>query len=159
MFRVQNGGGGDVKLKRTHSVNGKLLHVQETQSREFLLELGYVDIDDVFRSKSVKINGVEFRPGLFVCLEVAVKQRENLPIFGKIIEIIILRENEVYLLIFRCKTTIFDPYFNAFCIELGNEDHGLHFVSVSSLAHFQPFSSWTEPISNGLYISLRHIIL
>jgi len=30
---------------------------------------------------------------------------------------------------------------------------------VSSLAHFQPFSLWTESISNGLYISLRHIIL
>ncbi|XP_036138783.1 uncharacterized protein LOC118644388 isoform X2 [Monomorium pharaonis] len=152
-------GAGDVKLERTHSASGKMLYVQETQSREFLLKLGYVDVDNIFRSKNVKINGVEFRPGLFVCLEAAVKQKENLPTFGKIKEIILLRENEVYLLIFRCKTIIFDPYFNAFCIELENADYASHFISVSSLAHFQPFCSWTESISNGLYISLRHIIL
>lgn len=152
-------GAGDVKLERVHTLNGKTLHVQEIQSGKFLLELGYVDIDNVFQSKSIKVNGVEFRPGLFVCLEAAIKRREHLPIFGKIIEIFLLRKNEVYFLIFRHETTIFDPHFNAFCIEVGDPDHALYFVSVSSLAHFKPYSPWTEATTNDLYISPRHIIL
>ena len=123
------------------------------------MKLGYIDIDNVFQSKSIKVDGVEFRLGLFVCLETAMKQKENLPIFGKIIEIVLLREDEVYFLISCCKTEIFDPHFNAFCIKVEDVDHALDFVSVSSFAHFQPFSSWTESTSNNLYISPRHIIL
>lgn len=152
-------GAGDVKLKKVHSLGCKTLYVQQTHSREFLLELGYMDIDNVCRSKSVKVNGVIFRPGLFVCLKTAMEREENLPLFGKIIEIVVLRENEVYFLILLCETTIFDPNFNAFCIEVEDADNVLRFISVSSLAHFKSFSPWTKPTSNNLYISLRHIIL
>lgn len=79
--------------------------------------------------------------------------------FGKIIEILFLRENEVYFLIVRYETIILDPHFNAFCIEVEDADHVLQFIPVSSLGHFKPFSPWTEPNSNSLYISPRHIML
>lgn len=151
--------GLDVELKKVYTSGGKTVLVQATQSRDFLLGLGYIDTDNVFRSKNIKVNGVQFRPGVFVCLQAAVTRRKNLPIFGKIREIVTLREKEVYFLISRYETTIFDPYFNAFRIEVEDTNHALHFISVSSLAHFKPFSSWTEPTSNYLYISLRHIIL
>jgi len=68
-----------------------------------------------------------------------VKERKNLSLFEKIIEILFLEGNEVYFLMNRYKTTMFNPHFNAFCIDIEALEHALLFT-VSSFAHFQPFS-------------------
>ncbi|XP_044726999.1 uncharacterized protein LOC123290764 [Chrysoperla carnea] len=91
-------GSKDVKIIRCSSRSGENIQVQNSLSREFLLALNYTCTDNVFRSKSVKFNGVEFRPNLYTCLEVAHVRDDNLPVFGKIKEIIMLNNNEVHLL-------------------------------------------------------------
>jgi len=45
---------------------------------------------------------------------------------------------------------MFDPHFNAFCIEVEVSKHALLFITVSSFAHFQSFSVWTELTSINL---------
>lgn len=154
-------GAGDVKLEKVHAQSGKTIHVEQTQSREFLLELGYVDVDNVFQSKSIKINGVEFRPNLFVCLEAAVKQRENLPIFGKIVEIVILRENEVHFLFFdmRLQFLIFILMHFALKLEmqimLYSLSQFLHLPTSNHLVHGQsrPLMVFTSVLGTLFYNS------
>lgn len=151
-------GSKNVKIFRLQALNGKSTPVEITQSRDGLHHLGYVDTDKVFCSKSVKVNGVEYRPGLFVCLEVAHVRVDNLPLFGRIQEIVVLGDTEVYLKISVC-TSIFDTDLNAYRIEFGKPHGSFRFIGTSDLAYFKPFCCWTLSTSDGLYISLRHILM
>ncbi|XP_057323483.1 uncharacterized protein LOC130670103 isoform X2 [Microplitis mediator] len=153
-------GAADVKINRFMASNGDIVAVEDTASRESLHSLDYIDTDEVFRCNSVKVNGVDFRVGLYVCLETSITREDNLCLFGCIQEIIVLRNSDVHFLVSVCITTEFDTNLNAYHIESNDndDDPGL-FIETCKLPYFKPFCCWTKPESNDLYISLRHILL
>ena len=83
-----------------------------------MTDLGFTAEDKIFQTKKVKIQGVEFRDGLFVCFSTGIEYEDNLSRFGKIIEIILLDESNVHFLVILSIRMYFDPDFNAFVIEV-----------------------------------------
>lgn len=55
-----------------------------SRSREYLNGLNFDEDDQIICSESIKINGLEFRLGLYVCLEVPRVRDDNMPLFGLI---------------------------------------------------------------------------
>ncbi|XP_044579588.1 uncharacterized protein LOC123261800 [Cotesia glomerata] len=151
-------GGKDVQLFRLQSFSRKEELVDSTLSRQFLLQLNYAIDDKVLSVKSAKINGVEFRLGLYVCLKVSTVQPNNLPLFGKIKELVILNGTQIYCLVSTYITVDFDVNLHAYSIEHPHETDN-RFIAVSALANFKPFCPWNPSNSQSLYISLRHILL
>lgn len=151
-------GAGDVQLHKFQILNGFRSSVRNTLSTDHLKNLGYADDDQVFKSCFVRVDGTEYRIGLYVCLEVANTREDNLPLFGRIKEIIIVNKNNILLSTAIHATRYFDDNLNAFCIE--NDDSDLdRFVEVFGLAHYKPYCGWSQPTSDDLFISLRHILL
>lgn len=152
-------GAGDVKLIRFQAISGSKDLVHNTLSRDDLYGLDYIDADEVFRASSVRVNGTEYRVGLYVCLETAPTREDNLPLFGHIKEIIVLRETEVYLQISVRSSILFDPNLNAYCIEPDDDDSPRRFTRVDHLAHYKPFCCWSKPATDDLFISFRHVLI
>lgn len=151
-------GRGDVTIFRAETFTGETVTVQYCQSRTYLHTLGYVDTDSIFSTNNIKINGVQFRLNLLVCLENDKKSENHLPLFGHIEEIIMLERNEVYFLTTLCKTLYFDTDFNAYYVERETNTISQLFVNCLNIAHYKPLSVWSESASH-FYVSLRHILL
>lgn len=154
-------GSKDVKISRlTTTTNKKIVAVENTLSSEALYALDYIGTDEVFCCNSTKVNGVEFRVGLYVCLQTSSSREDNLPLFGYIQEIIILRDVDVYLLTSICTTIELESNLNAYHIKLNDDyDNIGQFVNTNDLSYFKPFCSWTKSDSSNLYISLRNVLL
>ena len=152
-------GGKDLKIYSVISQGGKTAQVEDTLSRRALLDLGYEDTDFVFRTRSVKVNGSEYRNELLVCLDAKGSEDINLPQFGVIKEILILEQKKVYLQCSLCETSHFDPDLNAYSIRLGVTNGPTCFILTSNLAYFKSLSIWTVSTSADLFVTLRHIIL
>ncbi|XP_033229640.1 uncharacterized protein LOC117181182 [Belonocnema kinseyi] len=151
-------GFGDVKLHSVVPQGGRIVRVEGTLSHQHLKDLNYLDGDLVFKTKSARVNVVLHANGLYVCLDARKEEDVNLPIFGKIHEIIIGKKSEVFLRTFICETTRFDPNLNAHCIELNSEEN-VDFRSTTRLADYTTMSTWTEPNSEELLISLLHVLI
>ena len=52
-------GARNVKVSKATCNTSSSILLRETESAQFLYELGYVDSDDIFRTKSVAVNGVD----------------------------------------------------------------------------------------------------
>jgi len=50
--------------------------------KSYIFTVGYVDDESVFNTNAVKVNGVEFRLCLLVCLEIDKQREDNLLLFG-----------------------------------------------------------------------------
>lgn len=150
---------GDVKLHLFKVGSGKPKFVCHTKSRNSLLNLNYQLDDEVLTLNSVTVNGVEYRKHLFVILEKAVDTDDNLYVFGRIEEIVMISDDESHLLVSECTTRCFDPYVNAYEFELAKIDGPFRFITIKDLAFYKPVCYWTKSNSDALNISLRHIIL
>jgi len=109
--------------------NEEIINVQDCKSRTYLHTIEYVDNESVFNTNAVKVNGVEFRLCLLVCLEVDKQREDNLPLFGRIDEILMLKNNEAYFLTTLCKTHIFDTDFNAYHINFEMDETLQRFIN------------------------------
>lgn len=132
--------------------------VKSTISSEDLVALGYCDDDLVLCVNSVKVDGIEYRINLFVVVEKSSVENNCLVHFGRIDEIIILENDQVYLKLIIFNTTHFDVDVNAYCIDI-NPENGYSFTNTSDLEFCYPFSPWKKLTSDNLFISLRHCIL
>ncbi|KAJ8678732.1 hypothetical protein QAD02_014519 [Eretmocerus hayati] len=148
---------GDVQINTVEIISGKKSFACHTKSRQYLLELGLSDSQEVISARSVKVNGIEYRTKLFIALDKSADRFENLMTFGNICEIIVI-DKRVYLLSSVCSTIHFDTALHAYCIELNDLDHSSTFTDALSLPFHKPFSYWLKPASDALYISLRHLI-
>lgn len=158
-FQSGRWGTGDVTTFEAETFNRETVTVQVCQSRTHLHALGYADTDPVFTTSSIKVNGVEFRLNLLVCLKIDKENENNLPLFGHIKEIVMLKRNEIYFLISVCKTYLFDTDFNAYHIDWEMDTISQLFVNCLSLAHYKPLPVWSEPESDHFYVNFRHILL
>lgn len=152
-------GAFDVNLHRFVALHGSTELVENTLSRIHLNNLGYVDTYVVFCSSSVRVDGTEYQRRLFVCLQVAHTWDYNLPLFGRMSEIIVLQGSDIFLQTSICSSYSFYVNFNAFCIEIVDDNCSHRFIRVSDLAHFKPVCCWGKANSEDLSISLRHILL
>lgn len=133
-------GGQDMEINIILAYGGKTVEVQDTFSRQELLNFGFIDTDNVFRTNSVNVNGTEYRNEVVVCVAAATTSDDNLPIFGEIKEIIILEQNSIYLKLTLCESLYFDIDFNAYSIQLGDLNGPTSFTLVANLAHYKPLS-------------------
>ena len=152
-------GVGDVKLHSVRSEGGYEIAVKDVMSRQGLKNIGFVDNDGVFLTNSVKVNGTYYCNGVVVCLDVTGEKDINLPISGVITEIIVLDANEVYFRCTICESLNHDPAVNAFSIAVDEESDVTCFVNQKNLGHFKPISIWKHMNSDGLFVSLRYILL
>jgi len=140
-------------------VKGETVLVQDVLSREDLIDRGFPLMKSVFKAKSLKQNGVLYRLKMNVALESSMSREDNMPLFGRIIEIIVVN-SEVFLKtrLFRC--LCLDPDVNAYKVTM-SQDNDHMFLPVSRLAHWKPVSLWKLPCKNmrRLFISARHIIV
>lgn len=143
----------DATTFRAEALNGETVTVQTCQSRIYLHALGYVDTDSIFNTNAIKINGVEFRLSLLVCLKVD-KENGNLPLFGQIREILMLKKNEVYFLTTLCKTDLFDTDFNAYRIDWEQETQ--FFVNCLTLAYYKPLSGQNQHLTTLISVSVTY---
>lgn len=151
--------GKDVKIHRFMTTNGRTVFVKDTASKEAFYDFDYIATDRVFCCNSARVNGLEFRVGLYVYLEDPQLREDNMPSFGSITEIIILRNTDVYLLTLTCTTIEFDEAVNAYHVTHNDNDEVGIFIKTCRFAYFKPICCWTKQSSNDLYISLRHIIV
>lgn len=153
-------GKGNVKLHRTDGISGSMKLVVNLDCRKNLLDLGFKDMDSVFCCSSVRVDGTEYRKGLYVCLEAAHMVPENVPIFGHVLDVIMLQDSDIYLEIATCSTFPLDTWLNAYPIETNDDDESCRILKkILDLTHYKPLSAWRKPNSDELFISLRHIIL
>lgn len=151
-------GAGDAKSHSVIIQGGNTLKVEDTLSCAKLKDLDFLDTDFVFKTKSVRVNGIQYAVGLYVCIDAKGEKDVNLPIFGKISEIIVVHQTAVYLRSTICDTIYFDVNVNAYCIQCeakGNID----FRASDQLTDYSSFCTWKERTSDNLYISLRHVIV
>lgn len=120
-------GAGDVEIRNIRSEGGKLVSIDEIQSRCKLQELGFGN-DKVFMTNAVKINGILFKKNFYVCLDVKGDPNINLPIFGKISEIIFVDKNTVYFLTSIYNTLHFDTDLNAYAVQIDKNENSTCFV-------------------------------
>ncbi|KYN22560.1 hypothetical protein ALC57_05086 [Trachymyrmex cornetzi] len=66
-------------------------------SKPELIKMGFDDHDEVFCCKNVEFEGTSYRIGLSIVLKSGINIKCNLPIFGKIEEIVILENEEIFL--------------------------------------------------------------
>ncbi|CAG5100527.1 Protein of unknown function [Cotesia congregata] len=144
----------NVEMFQVLKSSGKYVLVQETLSQQFLIDLNYDNHDEIFRSNSLKVNGVEFHLGLYTCLETARLRPDNLPLFGVIDEIIVLNNTDVHLLLSICTPCSFDTSLHAYHIECNADFQTQSFINVLNLAHYKPFSCWNKAGCDALYLSL-----
>lgn len=154
-----NWGSVGERINKLDVLSSKTINVGDTRSRQNLVALGYTNQHQVLCCRSVKLNGVEFRKGLFVVLETSSKRIDRLTLFGRIEEIIVLRNDEVYLLTSVCNTLCFDADVNAYCVQPNSTGNNEKFLEPSTLPYYKPLCYWKKPISEALYISLRHMTL
>lgn len=134
------------------------MRVEDIFSHCQLIELNYLNEDLVFATKSVRVNGIFHAIGLYVCLNSKGEENVNLPIFGKIKEIIIGKQSQVFLRTVICATISLDPDLNAYCVE-SDAAEKIDFRTTTRLADYSTFCTWKDPKSKALFISLRHILL
>lgn len=151
-------GAGDLKLHSIKCQGGKSTQIEYTLSSTELRDIGYSSNDIVFKTRCVKENGAKYAIGLFVCLHAKQERNVNLPLFGKISEIIVVQESKVFLKVIVCSTLHLDDEVNAFSIEFDEIDCST-FICTSELAHYRCFSAWKKSTSEELFISFRHILL
>ena len=151
----------NVKINRFEIISSKDTSVDSTLSRTHLSNEFFHDEDQIIIAKSVALNGVEFKKYLFVVLETATEGDDDLLLFGRIEEIIVLEENNAFFLTSVCTTNYFDSDLHAYSISLNSVNDFSRFAEASTLPYYKPLSFWTKvaPGSKELYISLRHFIL
>jgi len=153
-------GRGDFKVDTFKCSNGKTVRVDCTQSQVHAQNLGYVDSDEVFVAESVVVNGTTYGLGMFVCVEAPPERSDNLPLFGKIVEIFVNELSKVYLLVVTRPTLYFDPTLVAYGVNKKWEYGDNRFVSLSDLRDHKPVSRWCTLGNDGrTCISARHIYI
>lgn len=76
-------GGKNIKLFQLRKSSGKKVPIHDTLSQRFLSDRKYNNTDKVFCTNTIKVNGIEFRVGLYVYLESSRLREDNLPLFAK----------------------------------------------------------------------------
>ncbi|KAJ8669527.1 hypothetical protein QAD02_000786 [Eretmocerus hayati] len=154
-------GAGDVQVQRIKAPSGTFKLVGGLLSKEYLMSsFGFVQDDEVFVPNTVAVNGTEYRTGLFVVIEKASQRDDNLPLFGRIEEIVLIQQarKEVFFLTSICTTLHLDTSVNAYRLELNDVRNSTRFIEARNLATYKAYDTWMRPDADFLFLNLRNII-
>lgn len=138
------------------TTNRALTLVSLASSKSELIKMGLAHCDKVFRCKCMELYGITYRIGLSVVLESSLNSESHLPTFGKIQEIIILENEEVYLLCKLWNTQYIHERLNAYCVQQSQQ---YVFTKIDKLIHEKPISEWKDYGENQSFFVLRHMLL
>jgi len=97
---------------------------------------------------------------MFVCLNSKNSSNANLPIFGKIEEIVIIRRTSVFFAVSVHDPEGFDPHLHAYSVQTSSSNDRMNFVNVEDLADYRPLSVWTPQYApGGAYLSFHHLVV
>lgn len=156
MWGVQNDWAEKVRCSR-----GKTVPVASCLDPAHLTALGYAIDALVYHTPSVLVHGVELRKGLFVMHDDGHANVRNLPYFGMIKQILVLKndidDKEVWLTIDKWKTVCFEEKLNSYHVKREPE-HTIVTINCSSLPYPIPIAPWNDYRSEKKYLSLRHVV-
>lgn len=127
---------------------GKMVRCAETRSKSFLSEYS---VDLVFTPANVTVNGVDFRPNLIISL---INHNNMMyPTYAIIREIVVIN-NTINYLVKICKTKDYNNFYEAYEIEILDEERFLQAVEVhqhTTFAFWTPYDSQTKYVSRRFY--------
>lgn len=97
--------------------------------------------DHVFVPKTAEVRGTEFHRNTFVVLQTGIETEENLPVFGKIWDIVVVHSSVVVLAVHVWTTLFFNENLRSFAVEEVTVPD-LRLVVTSDLADYRPISPW-----------------
>ncbi|KYQ46978.1 hypothetical protein ALC60_00120 [Trachymyrmex zeteki] len=136
--------------------NGAKKLVTLTLSKLELIKMGFDDHDEVFCCKNVQFEGILYRIGLSIVLKSGFNTKCNLPNFGKIEEIVILENEEIFLWCQLWTTLYLHERLNAYHVQLSEQ---YEFIKIDKLIHEKPISEWQYYGEDLSYFVLRHTLL
>jgi len=96
---------------------------------------------------------------MFVCVKTKSRDDGDLPIFGKIKEIIIIHQDLVFFLVSLHIPAGFDPDLHAYPVLKSSPGDRTEFLSIEELADFKPLSAWSLPKeSDRVFLSFHHLV-
>jgi len=142
-----------IKLKY---VNGRKTYVENTYCRQWLHQMKYQDKDKIIEVNKAEVYGIEYRKDLFVAINSGVQENNKIT-FGCIKELIILKDDQLWLRCEEWQCLSYNESLNAYCVAQNTDSYT--FVNIDELCDLKPFALWSDFKSNLSYIVLRHILL
>jgi len=141
---------------RVSSLQGACVSVDNLLCGQFLRDSGITD--SVFTTTQVSVKGTKYKVSMFVCLK-SKEVSNNLPLFGKIREIVIVRQRSVHMFVSLQRPTGFDPDFHAYPVLDSSPQDEMMLVSVDTLADYKPLSAWRAPDwPDRVFLSFHHLV-
>ena len=110
--------------------------------------------DKVRKVKKIKIYSTEYIENIFVAIDSGIARVDNMPVFGKIIEMFI-SNNDVYFVCEEWITEYFKENLNAYCVTKGSK---IVLIKADSLCDEKPFNLWNDYSTSHSYICLRYLL-
>lgn len=139
------------KVVFSHAVNKT---IEEIAGSDIYLKNGFIKIDSVIQTNRVEVYGTVYKPGHFVVLDSGLGTSTNMPVFGEIKEITVIKD-QVFLYCLRWPAIYLEETLNSYYIE-----KDLHFslILTDNLSDCKTFSIWKDYRNDKSYICLRHIL-
>lgn len=142
-----------IKLKY---VNGSKVYVENTYCWQQLYHMKYQSKDKIIKVDKAEVYSIEYRKGLFVALDSGVQKNSEIT-FGCIQELIILKDNELWLWCEEWQYLGYNESLNAYLVHPKLDS--FRFINTDELCDLKPFALWTDFKTNLSYIVLHHILL
>jgi hypothetical protein len=139
--------------------NGESVTVNDVIDSEFFIHQGSSLSDLVFVTKKAQFNGNEYVVGAYIVLSSGSETAENLPLFGIIIEIVVMDEKLVFLTVEKVRSTHYEIKYNAFAISHSKKNKQQETVRVEDLADNKCVCAWMAFFYKQHYIHLRHLVM
>lgn len=144
-------------LRKVDNIKKKIqVLAQSLDAYPFLADNGVREHDLITIMKSVTLFGTEYRPKMFLIVDTANENDDDLPVFAIIEQLLLLRDVP-HAVVSTWQTVGHDPSLNAYRIDdVGNRNDRM--VQLDALVYYQPLSIWRAFGSNAPFLCPRHII-
>jgi hypothetical protein len=147
-----------LKVKHIQTRKGSMRPLDVFQPHDEMIAemMGVAANSEVFCARAVEFNGIEYRPGMMVALE--IEEESGNPQYAKIQNVFVLDNATVYLLLHVWETLWFEEHYHAYAIQDTLTAGNTKCVTCHELQDYHPFhaiNSFDEQ-DTCLYIVPRH---
>lgn len=132
-------------------VNGSKVYVENTYCYQQLYHMKYHSKDKIIKVGKAEVYDTEYRKDLFVAIDSGVQQNSKMT-FGCIQELIILKDNELWLWCEEWQYLGYNESLNAYLVHPKLDS--FRFINTDELCDLKPFALWTDFKTNLSYIVL-----
>jgi len=138
---------------------GSNVEVRSLSCAENLKEKGFKDSDKIFSTERISVKGTIYKVSMYVCVEASRTRDSNLPLFGKIEEIVVIQQTSVFFMVSLFEPICYDPDFHAYPILRSSRSNQQKLLEVKELADFKPLSVWKSPDApDRIFLSFHHYV-